>query len=87
MVGLVCFVVMASVLFGWLLLVEPFILFAFTFWLNASRFCLTAGFPVQNAFCVRPFSHQRRHSGDWNSGRDQELPGREVHPPCPNEGW
>lgn len=51
-----------------------------------SCFCLNAGFPVQNAFCVRPFPHQHRHSGEWNSGGDQELPGREVHPPCPNEG-
>lgn len=46
---------------------------------------VTAGFPVQNAFCVRPFPYQRRHSGEWNYGGDQELPGREVHPPSPNE--
>lgn len=48
---------------------------------------LTAGFPVQNAFRVCPFPHQRSHPGEWNHGGDQELPGREVHPPCPNEAW
>lgn len=46
---------------------------------------LAAGFPVQDALCVRPFPHQRCHPGEWNSGGDQELPGREVHPPCPHE--
>lgn len=49
--------------------------------------CLNVGFPVQNAFRIRPFPHQRRHSGEWIYGWDQELPGREVHPPCPNEEW
>lgn len=46
------------------------------------RFCLTAGFPVQNALRVRPFPDQRSDAGGWRYGGDQELPGREVHPPC-----
>lgn len=50
-------------------------------------FCATAGFQVQNALCVRPFPHQRGHPGDRHPGGDQELPGREVHSPCPNEAW
>lgn len=49
--------------------------------------CVAAGLQIQNAFCVRPFPHQCGHSGEWKFGRDQELPGREVHPPCPNENW
>lgn len=56
------------------------------------RFCslplsvsLTAGIPLQNAFRVRPFPHQRCHPGERLHGGNQELPGREVHSPRPNE--
>lgn len=48
---------------------------------------LTAGIPLQNAFRVRPFPHQRCHPGDRRLGGNQELPGREVHSPRPNESW
>ena len=45
------------------------------------------GFQVQDALCVRPFPHQRGHPGGRRAGRDQELPGREVHPSCSHESW
>lgn len=49
--------------------------------------CVSAGFQVQNAFRVCPFPYQRCHSGDWNYGGDQELPGREIYSACQNEAW